>query len=131
MARKKTDKLRLGDLIEQVFDQYDIPKREDIDRLMDRMEKLENLLKQTNLAASMLEKGHKGGGRRGRKSGVSASDMVTNLMRDIEGPVDFAIIKEKTGFDDKKLRNIIFRLYKNGKIIRVNRGTYSLPKDGK
>lgn len=131
MAKKKADKLRLGDLIEQIFDQYEIPTKKDFELLIERMEKLENLIKQTNLAASMsMEPGRRGTpGRRGRRSGVSASDIVLNMMRDHGGTVDFSIIKEKTGYDDKKLRNIIFRLYKNGKIIRISRGTYQLPAD--
>ena len=34
-------------------------------------------------------------------------------------------LKKKTGFDDKKLRNIVFRLHKLGKIKRVGRGKYT------
>jgi DNA-binding transcriptional regulator PaaX len=36
----------------------------------------------------------------------------------------FAEIQAKTGFDEKKIRNIIFRLNKTGKIKRKTRGIY-------
>ena len=37
---------------------------------------------------------------------------------------DFATIQAKTDFDEKKIRNIIFRLNKIGKIKRKSRGIY-------
>jgi hypothetical protein len=37
---------------------------------------------------------------------------------------DFKTIKAATGFEDKKLRNIIFRLDKIKRIQRVTRGIY-------
>jgi len=36
----------------------------------------------------------------------------------------FADIQAKTGFEEKKIRNIIFRLNKIGKIKRKSRGIY-------
>jgi hypothetical protein len=38
--------------------------------------------------------------------------------------VGFADIKSRTGYEEKKLRNIIFRLNKIGKIKRKERGVY-------
>jgi hypothetical protein len=38
--------------------------------------------------------------------------------------VDVPKLKAKTGFDDKKVRNIVFRASKEGKIKKVGRGTY-------
>jgi DNA-binding transcriptional regulator PaaX len=38
--------------------------------------------------------------------------------------IDFAAIQANTGFDEKKIRNIIFRLNKTGKIKRKSRGIY-------
>lgn len=42
----------------------------------------------------------------------------------VKGGVGVAEIKEWTGFNDKKVRNIIFRLDKEGKIDRIRRGLY-------
>ena len=38
--------------------------------------------------------------------------------------VDVPTLKEKTGFDDKKVRNIVFRATKEGKIKKFGRGIY-------
>jgi hypothetical protein len=38
--------------------------------------------------------------------------------------VDVPTLKTKTGFEDKKVRNIIFRASKEGKIKKVGRGIY-------
>jgi predicted transcriptional regulator of viral defense system len=38
--------------------------------------------------------------------------------------IDFKTIMKTTGFEDKKLRNIIYRLDSLGKIERVRRGSY-------
>jgi predicted transcriptional regulator of viral defense system len=38
--------------------------------------------------------------------------------------IGIAEVREQTGYDDKKLRNIIFRLNKMEKIQRVSRGSY-------
>jgi len=56
---------------------------------------------------------------------MTASNIVLEVIKETgdEG-VNFAEIKDKTGFDEKKIRNIIFRLNKLGKIKRKNRGIY-------
>ena len=40
--------------------------------------------------------------------------------------VDVPGLKAKSGFEDKKIRNIIFRLSKQGTIKRVGRGLYAI-----
>ena len=42
----------------------------------------------------------------------------------IKKGVDVTTLKEKTGFDDKKVRNIVFRASKQGKIKKTGRGIY-------
>ncbi|MCW7753125.1 hypothetical protein OOT00_03895 [Desulfobotulus sp. H1] len=127
MAKKKAARPAVSDLIEQVLDQHDIPTRKDIMALMDRMAQLENLLKQINLTAGMHVGGpRKASSRKGKRIGLSASDVVLSVMREHGGLIDFKDVREKTGYDDKKLRNIVFRLYKTGKILRERRGTYQI-----
>ena len=55
---------------------------------------------------------------------LTATDQVLKLINASKKGVDIITIKEKTGFDDKKLRNIIFRANKEGKIKRADRGIY-------
>jgi hypothetical protein len=55
---------------------------------------------------------------------VTDTDMVLNIINSSEKGVDSPTLKKKTGFDDKKVRNIIFRSMKQGKIKRAERGVY-------
>jgi predicted transcriptional regulator of viral defense system len=60
-----------------------------------------------------------------RTAKLSATDQVLKIINKSKKGVDIATIKKETGFQDKKLRNIIFRVYKEGKIQREGRGLYS------
>jgi hypothetical protein len=55
---------------------------------------------------------------------ATATDQILKIVNISKKGVDIATIKKKTGFDDKKIRNIVFRAYKEGKINRVGRGLY-------
>ena len=59
------------------------------------------------------------------KKGSTASDRVTRIFDSAKGPVDIASLAEKTGFEKKKLHNIIYRLKRQGKIKSVSKGVYS------
>jgi hypothetical protein len=55
---------------------------------------------------------------------LTATDQVLKIINRSRKGVDIDTLKNKTGFEDKKLRNIIFRAYKEGKIQRAGRGLY-------
>jgi len=55
---------------------------------------------------------------------LTATDQVLEIVNEAKKGVDIITIKEKTGFEDKKVRNIIFRATKEGKIQRADRGLY-------
>ncbi len=99
--------------------QYNIPTKKDIDRLLARLDQLENMIKQSALspdnAAVRI-------GR--RKTALTAIDVVLDVIKRSKQGIGFAAIQAKTGFDEKKIRNIIFRLNKIGKIKRKSRGIY-------
>ena len=59
-----------------------------------------------------------------RATKLTATAQVLKIVNRSKKGVDIATIKNKTGFEDKKLRNIIFRAYKEGKIQRAGRGLY-------
>lgn len=59
------------------------------------------------------------------KKRTAASDIVYEIFNSAKGPVDFAILVEKTGFEKKKLHNILYRLKSQGKIRSVSQGVYS------
>ena len=99
--------------------QYNIPTKKDVERLMAKLDRLENLIKQSALSPDNA------GVRIGRrKTALTAIDVVLDVIKRSKQGVGFADIQAKTGFDEKKIRNIIFRLNKIGKIKRKSRGIY-------
>jgi predicted transcriptional regulator of viral defense system len=60
-----------------------------------------------------------------RATKATATDKVLKVINRSKRGIDVAALKKKIGFDDKKLRNIIFRAYREGKIQRAGRGLYS------
>lgn len=54
----------------------------------------------------------------------TATNTVLEIIRQSKKGVDIAKLKEKTGFNDKKIRNIVHRASKLGKIKRSGRGIY-------
>ena len=99
--------------------QYNIPTKKDVDKLMAKLDRLENLIKQSALSPDNADI------RIGRrKTALTAIDVVLDAIKRSKQGADFATIQTKTGFDEKKIRNIIFRLNKIGKIKRKSRGIY-------
>ncbi len=60
-----------------------------------------------------------------KKTGqVTATDQVLKIINRSKKGVDVPTLKKKTGFDDKKVRNIVFRAAKEGRIKKSGRGIY-------
>jgi hypothetical protein len=55
---------------------------------------------------------------------VTATDKILRIVKRSKKGVDVPTLKKKTGFDDKKVRNIVFRASKEGKIKKSGRGIY-------
>jgi predicted nucleic acid-binding Zn-ribbon protein len=55
---------------------------------------------------------------------ATATDKILKIIKRSKKGVDVPTLKKKTGFDDKKVRNIIFRASKEGKIKKSGRGIY-------
>jgi hypothetical protein len=53
-------------------------------------------------------------------------DQVMEAIRNAPDGIDSAGLMEKTGYDRKKVANILFKLKKQGKIKNVNRGVYTV-----
>lgn len=106
-------------MVKFFMQQYNIPTKKDVDRLMVKLDYLENLIKQSALDPnnSALRIGR-------RKTTLTAIDVVLDTIKRSKQGIGFAEIQAKTGFDEKKIRNIIFRLNKIGKIERKSRGIY-------
>ena len=55
---------------------------------------------------------------------ATATDKILKIVKRSKKGVDVPTLKKKTGFDDKKVRNIVFRASKEGKIKKSGRGIY-------
>ncbi|MBW2220032.1 MAG: hypothetical protein JRF40_11155 [Deltaproteobacteria bacterium] len=58
---------------------------------------------------------------------MSATDVVIKVIKRHKKGVGISKLKDKTGFDDKKVRGIVYRASKQGKIKRVGKGIYVKP----
>ena len=56
---------------------------------------------------------------------ATASDQVLGLIARSKKGVGMAVIIEKTGYGQKKVANIIYRLRKQGKIKSISKGVYA------
>ena len=104
-------------IVRLLLSRLDIPTRDDFNRLHTRLDKIEQLLYQGKLG-----NGQNGDAHSGRRK--SASSIVLDVIANHPDGTDFKTIRAATGFNDKKLRNIIFRLDKIKRIVRVKRGIY-------
>ena len=62
--------------------------------------------------------------RRKKAPAMTATEQVLRIIGRSRKGVDVPMLKTKTGFDDKKVRNIVFRASKEGKIKKIGRGIY-------
>jgi hypothetical protein len=111
---------------------YGIPTKQDIERILKRMDRLEALVKGAKVSGRTARKasGRKAAGRKGQiakgRPKMTATEKVLSILRKSRKGVDVPGLKAKSGFDDKKIRNIIFRLSKQGTIKRIGRGLYAI-----
>ncbi len=127
MARRKGKSVSFDAMIKFFMRNYDIPTKRDMNKIMDRIDQLEVLIKKTTPPSRV-----KGGVGKKRakektsrvKSPATASDTVMEVIKRFKNGVGLSEIQTRTGFAEKKLRNIIFRLNKMKKIKRQNRGIY-------
>ena len=96
---------------------YNIPTRKDIDKILTRLDRIEQMVQAINRRGSLA-------GPLPGQTKITALNTVLEVIKEYKDGIDFAEIQRRTGFNDKKIRNIIFRLNKLGKIKRIHRGIY-------
>ena len=126
MATKRKRQVSVDTMVRLFMKSYDIPTKKDIDKVLARIDRLEKLVLNVS---SLQGKRLRGVGRRGSPGQtlpvVTATDMVLDVTKKNKNGVCFKEIQSQTGFNEKKIQNIIFRLDKLGKIKRINRGIYT------
>jgi hypothetical protein len=55
---------------------------------------------------------------------MTAAEQILRIIKRSRKGADVPTLKTKTGFNDKKVRNIVFRVSKEGKIKKSSRGIY-------
>jgi hypothetical protein len=119
MSKRKGKPVSFDAMVKFFMQHYNIPTKNDVDKLMARLDQLEALIR-TLTAGPYSSRGQIGR----RKAALSAVDIVLDVIKRSKSGLGFAEIQAKTAFDEKKIRNIIFRLNKTGKIKRISRGIY-------
>ena len=119
MPRKKGKAISFDAMVKFFMQNYDIPTKKDMDKMMAKLDRLENLVQQSALGANNARAHYSR-----RKTALTAVDIVLDTIKQSRQGLGFAEIQVKTGFEEKKIRNIIFRLNKTGKIKRQRRGIY-------
>ncbi len=118
MSRRKGKTVSFDAMVKFFMQNYNIPTKKDVDQLMARLDRLENLIK------TVMESNNGKARIARRRTSMTAVDIVLDTIKRSKQGIDFAQIQAKTGFEEKKIRNIIFRLNKTGKIKRKSRGVY-------
>ncbi len=115
--------VNLDSMFKAIMKSYDLPSRQDIEKLSAKLDRIEKLIKQTSGGKTTRTSNGRAKSSIDR-SEMTASGVVLKVVKNSRKGADFSRIQLKTGFEDKKLRNIIFRLNKIGKIKREGRGVY-------
>ena len=118
MAKRKGKPVSFDAMVKFFMHNYNIPTKRDIDRLNDRLDRLEKLIR------ALPPRSRRSAPADDGESPKSATEIVLDVIKASQTGISIAKIRQQTGYDDKKLRNIIFRLNKIEKIMRVNRGSY-------
>ncbi|MBW2055474.1 MAG: hypothetical protein JRI29_07240 [Deltaproteobacteria bacterium] len=127
MVKKKGKSVSFDAMVKFFLQYYNIPTRNDIIKLMDKIDRLEMLIKSSlingkgaAISGIQVPKSKTSTGR----TATTSTDSALEVIKRFRKGVGFADIQARTGFEDKKLRNIIYRLHKTGKIVRKSRGLY-------
>ena len=130
--RKRRKAYSVDTVIRFFLQYYNIPTKQDIEKVLKRIDRLEEAVKATKVTGRKARAAapKKAAPRKGRAAGgrakMTATEKVLGIIRRSSRGVDMADLKAKSGFEDKKIRNIIFRLSKQGTISRVGRGVYAV-----
>jgi len=129
MAKKSGKSVSFDAMIKFFMIRFEIPTRQDIQKIVNRIDQLEKTIKKQAFCGKPKRSGKlKVGGANTRMSGsgqtLNASEVILKAITDSVQGLDYAGISEMTHYDEKKIRNVLHRLHKTGKILRKRRGLY-------
>ena len=124
MQKKRAKSVSFDAMIKFFMQHYNIPTKKDMNNLIIKIDRLEALIRSMPAPG----KGKRLDGKAGFNLPLTASDIVLGVIKKTgQVGADFAEMQAETGFKEKKLRNIIFRLKHIGKIETKSRGIYIVP----
>ncbi len=121
MIKKRGKAISFDAMVKFFMQNYNIPTKKDVEKLMEKIDRLELLVRSIDSKNAPVSQQKS---PISKKSSLSASDQVLSVIARFKNGIGFAAIQKKTGFEEKKLRNIIFRLNKLERIKRKSRGIY-------
>jgi hypothetical protein len=127
MVKKKGKSVSFDAMVKFFIQHYNIPTKRDVEKLIERMDRLEKAIKTSNsYSEGNLTTGSKSSKTAASASGSaeSSTGMVLEVIKRFKKGAGVPEIRTRTGLAEKKLRNIIYRLHKTGKIARKSRGIY-------
>lgn len=127
MVKGKHKAVTFDAMVKFFLHQYDIPTKKDVEKLHARLDRLEKLIRTSQRKTRGQGPGKTGFAEAKKgKNALTASDIVYGVIKRSKKGLKISDIKQKTEFEDKKLRNILFRLYSLGRIKRLSRGVYTV-----
>lgn len=130
---KKRRKAYSVDAMVRFFLQYyNIPTKKDIEKILIRMDRLEAAIKTCKVSGgtAIRKSGRRTAGKTSRvakgRTAMTATEKIMSILKRSPKGIDVPGLKAESGFEDKKIRNIVFRLSKQGTIKRVGRGIYAV-----
>jgi len=123
MPRKKGKTVSFDAMVKFFMRNYEIPTKKDVEKLMERLDRIEQFLR-TSSGRQTRASSRRAAGAAGPKAVLTASAQVLEIIKRYPDGAGFAEIQARSGFEDKKLRNIIFRLNKLNQIRSKSRGIY-------
>ena len=123
MAKRKGKSVSFDAMVKFFMHNYQIPNKHDLEKLMAKIDRLEQLM-ESILDSRNIKPAYKTPAKQTGPSPLTAQDTVLDVIKPFKQGVGFREIQKETGFGDKKLRNIIYRLNSLGQIERISRGKY-------
>ena len=127
--KKKRKTYSMDTMMRFFLQYYNIPTKKDIDKILTRIDRLEGVIRNMEreglVAESRVRSARKSKASKVRGR-ITATDKILAIVRDAPKGIDVAGLKTISGYEDKKVRNIVFRLRKQGVIERIGRGTYRM-----
>jgi hypothetical protein len=97
----------------------------DLEKMSRRIQKLTSFIPKEKGRAPKTSMPKPAAPSKGKKSGTQT---VLGMIKKSKTGINAGTLIKKTGFEDKKIRNILFKALTDGKIERVGRGVYKISK---